>query len=93
MPPKIKRRFYEPGPHNHSTYKNHLCDCDVCRAAYNTYVEQRRKTRAAMIAADPTLATHGKRSTYINWGCRCPECRAANSAYRHVYYTNKEREP
>ena len=50
---------------------------------------QARKARlvgkAAQLAADPTLARHGRPGTYTNWGCRCDECRAAWSAYFRVY--------
>lgn len=40
-----------------------------------------REERAQMLAADPTIAAHGRLYTYDAWGCRCPECKEAKSQY------------
>ncbi|MGH3497426.1 MAG: hypothetical protein ACRDP1_08180, partial [Nocardioidaceae bacterium] len=43
--------------------------------------------RAARLAADPTLAVHGKVSTYTNWGCRCNLCYVYAAAQFRAYRT------
>lgn len=68
----------EPKAHNYSTYINHRCRCDVCRAANTAYYAKRRAERAAGIVGNglPAPKEHNE-STYTNWGCRCDVCREA----------------
>ena len=61
-----------------STYR-HGCRCEDCRVAHTAYTVVERAVRAERLAADPTLAPHGKRTTYTNWGCRCALCVTANT--------------
>ena len=57
-----------------STYVNHRCSCEECRAAWRVYNANRRAQRAAALRLYPNVAEHGSRSTYKNWGCRCGAC-------------------
>lgn len=56
------------------------CRCDKCRAAHTARQALEEAQRAARLAADPTLASHGTEATYKNWRCRCGPCTQANSA-------------
>ena len=79
----MTRRFVPPEllPHgDNSTYVNHRCRCEACKAAHAKRVKEQRAARARLIVADPSVAEHGLNSTYQNWGCRCPECGAAHTA-------------
>lgn len=60
-----------------STYTNHKCRCEKCRAAWAAYVRESHERRALALFDDPTIVQHGLESTYGNYGCRCDECRAA----------------
>lgn len=52
------------------------------RVASAAKKRQTRAERAARIAADPSLARHGRAGTYKDWGCRCAPCTAAATAAR-----------
>ncbi len=41
-----------------------------------------KKSRAARLALDPSLAPHGKATTYFNWMCRCRPCMDAHAAHK-----------
>lgn len=68
-------------------YRNmrYACRCDDCRTANTERARAEKRSRVARLAADPTLAPHGKASTYNNWGCRCPLCVAANTERGRAY--------
>ena len=81
-------------PHgSSSTYTNHGCRCDECRAAWAATIGGIKARRHAlrvevdgrMVAAHLPHEMHGKPGTYGNHGCRCEECTAgwaADSAQR-----------
>ena len=71
----------EESSHGRSRYVNHGCRCDICTAANTEVAMAGRRTRTERLAADPTLAEHGRRSTYTNWGCRCEPCTEAHSLF------------
>lgn len=56
---------------------------DASRAARRVFRSVARQVvrhlNAERLAADPSLATHGRASTYDNWLCRCVRCRQANA--------------
>lgn len=64
-----------------STYRSarYRCRCDACCAANTLRYRDEKAQRAERLAADPTLAPHGKTTTYTNWGCRCEPCSKANA--------------
>lgn len=64
--------------HNHSTYTNRGCRCEVCRAAQAAYMRE-YKSRIFLMPGD---SRHGTDNGYNNYGCRCAKCRAARSEYR-----------
>lgn len=68
-----------------STYNNHGCRCDECRAAHAAYVARRSAERRAELAAGAATLPHGVLSTYNAWGCRCEDCRAAHAARERRY--------
>lgn len=68
---------------NYSTYVNHKCRCDACRAAHSAWQRQRRAQR--IVEADSYTLAHGTHNTYTNWGCRCDDCRAGHAAYFRRY--------
>lgn len=59
--------------------KEYACRCPDCTGANTRRARSEKTARARRLAADPTLAEHGRASTYTNWGCRCPDCTKANS--------------
>jgi len=72
-----------------STYKNHGCRCDRCRAAAVDAVRRRRRAAAQLARAHfeatgehyvAAVGPHGKQYCYDFRGCRCEPCRGANSA-------------
>jgi hypothetical protein len=65
-----------------SSYTNHGCRCEQCRAAWAEYCRNRRQERS-LPTDDPR---HGKDSTYQNYGCRCRQCSEAHAAYRRKQY-------
>lgn len=71
---------FEHGAARYRAREKYRCSCDECRDASTARAGSERASRAARLAADPTLAAHGNPSTYSNWGCRCQPCAAANSA-------------
>jgi len=76
------------GLHGAAKYraKPHLrCRCDVCTEAHSARVAAEKVERAQRLAADPTLAEHGKADTYQNWRCRCVPCVEAHSQRCHDY--------
>lgn len=71
-----------PAKHNASTYSNHRCRCEECRAAWRAYVQRRRAERRVLLLAGLVSPAHGNESTYNNYHCRCGECRLAHNATR-----------
>lgn len=63
-----------------SSYRAGGCRCEECCAANTERARRDRASRAARLAADPSLATHGSAMTYLNWRCRCEKCVQAHSA-------------
>jgi hypothetical protein len=63
-----------------STYTNHHCRCDECKAAWNAYVSKRRMQRVLLVAESglPEGVEHGEHA-YNNWGCCCNVCTAAHA--------------
>ena len=76
--------------HGASGYQNHDCRCAVCRDGHAVAVKKARKARAARLAADPSLAVHGKPTTYSNWQCRCDACRDAWAAQGRELYARRK---
>lgn len=60
---------------SHSTYNNHGCRGDACRAANVEFNKQQRLSRHARMMAGEITPTHGKESTYFNYLCRCVPCK------------------
>lgn len=55
-----------------STYTNHGCRCDACRAAHTEVCYRARMRRYS----NPVPAgLHGTYNAYTNYGCRCDACR------------------
>lgn len=50
-----------------------------CRTCTRANARASETSRAARLAADPSLAPHGRESTYDGWRCRCGPCRAAHT--------------
>jgi alcohol dehydrogenase class IV len=67
--------------HNLSTYTNHKCRCDECRAANADYMKRRRAERVSLLAQGLVDPVHGKATTYANYRCHCGPCLAAWAAY------------
>lgn len=69
-----------------STYNNHRCRCDKCRAGNTAWMKRRRTDRIAGIPATKNgvdgPGTHNA-WTYTNWGCRCDICREASRQYQN----------
>lgn len=74
---KIAGKPWECG--SHSTYNNHGCRGDACRAANVTFNREQRERRHQKLLLDPTIATHGKESTYFNYLCRCTPCKTEHN--------------
>ena len=68
-----------------STYDNHGCRCDECRAANAARHAAARKRRKVDLGAGRAVVPHGKASTYANWGCRCAACTAARRDAKRAY--------
>ncbi len=64
-----------------STYTNHKCRCDECRAAMRKYNQQGRADRKARMESGETQATHGVWQTYQIHCCRCELCKYAWNDY------------
>lgn len=64
-----------------STYVNHGCRCEECKAAHAAYQRTAASSRKERLRANPALVVHGTTSTYTNWLCRCEPCRQAWSEY------------
>ena len=62
-----------------SSYKNHGCRCEQCRAAWAEHCLKRRIERTL----EPNDPRHGKETTYLNYACRCDPC-TADHARRDV---------
>lgn len=92
----------EGRPYSHSTYTNHGCRCERCRAFANEWardwtrknqdhLRQYRREATARLKGTPVpegLAhTH---YTYSTYGCRCDVCREANNAKNRKYYRRKK---
>lgn len=59
-----------------STYSNHGCRCESCRAAHAKMIADARVKRHALTEENGGVApteTHGS-ATYANWRCRCEVC-------------------
>lgn len=74
-----------------STYNNHDCRCDACKAAWNAYCKKRREERKK---GDPgkrgaTSPLEHNATTYTNWGCRCDECRSQHSIKTKPYVNRR----
>lgn len=70
----------------YSTYVDHNCRCDECRAAFAAYIAKRKAERALGIAGNTKQGGRSEpeihnAATYTNWRCRCDQCRAAWNAY------------
>jgi hypothetical protein len=72
--------------HGWQAYRKHGCRCDRCRDGHANYVFAENKKRATRLAADPSLAPHGRVSTYTNWGCRCLVCTVAHARHCRARY-------
>lgn len=57
-------------------------ECITCRNAAH---ETKRQERRRALAADPSLAEHGRLTTYNDWMCRCQPCRDASTEYRRQW--------
>lgn len=73
-----------PVPHGTaSSYNNHGCRCDPCRAAATA---ARRAWRRSLADRPFRDVPHGAWSGYAHWGCHCDPCTAAGrkaaAAYR-----------
>lgn len=66
---------------NASTYTNHKCRCDACRAAHAEY----RRAHPGWSMKGKTPPKHGVASAYTNYGCRCELCRQAWAKYHQSY--------
>lgn len=64
---------------SHSTYNNHGCRGDACRAANVTFNREQRERRHARMVAGEVTPTHGKESTYFNYLCRCLPCKTEHN--------------
>lgn len=82
----VRKPNPNPTVHNYSTYINHRCRCEICRAANTAYVLARRaKARARRLLVEAgggryvaAGITHGAGS-YRNHACRCEVCRTAHN--------------
>src|SRR4051812_6152575 len=64
---------------SHSTYNNHGCRGDACRAANVAFNKQQRESRHERMMAGEISPTHGKESTYFNYLCRCTPCKVEHN--------------
>lgn len=71
-----------------STYENHGCRCDACKAAHRAKNSAAQKRRLS--GAVPKGVKHGE-TTYKNYGCRCDVCTAANTNAGRVRRHAKKR--
>ncbi len=78
----------DPRHGKYTTYGNHGCRCDLCRAGWAAYVAQQQARRAARGLA-PDDPRHGRASTYGNWKCRCPACTRAWCGTDSVRYRRR----
>jgi hypothetical protein len=72
--------------HGLSTYTNHGCRCDVCRASMAAY---RRDHRRRVRGRVPPEVPHGSSGTYCNYGCRCRSCSDAHAADKRRRYRSR----
>lgn len=59
---------------SYSTYSNHKCRCDECRAAWAAFCADQKAKRQA---GETPSHVHGTENGYGNYGCRCEACTAA----------------
>lgn len=86
-----------PKVHNYSTYQNHKCRCEVCKAACAAYQQQRREHYRARRLAAQALGgifvapgvTHGVNG-WDNFACRCQVCRDAHNAAARSYAARRK---
>lgn len=82
----VQKPSADPTVHNYSTYQNHKCRCDVCRAANAEYVRARTakaRDRRRLVEAGGGRNVvdgikHGE-AGYRNHHCRCDICRLAHN--------------
>lgn len=60
---------------SHSTYNNHGCRGDACRADNVRFNKSQRESRHQRMLSGEVTPEHGKESTYFNYKCRCDECK------------------
>jgi hypothetical protein len=77
--------------HGSVAYRTAGCRCDDCRSAHAIRHFDEQTKLAARLAADPSLAPHGRVSTYSNHGCRCRPCRGAKSEQNRAQYQARRR--
>ncbi|WP_037164973.1 hypothetical protein [Rhodococcoides fascians] len=70
-----------------STYTNHACRCDECKAENaRVQAEFRSAQRAKRIVIDGDFfhpeANHGTSTAYNAYGCRCRVCRAGHATVK-----------
>lgn len=63
-----------------STYGNHGCRCDDCRAAHAMACFEARRRRAGRPVPEHV---HGTDNGYTNYMCRCPDCREGHRVYQN----------
>lgn len=103
--PAGDREHLKGRPYSHSTYTNHGCRCDRCRAiateAARGYAaknrdhlrEYRRDARERRRGGPIPEGLAHAYYTYNEYGCRCDLCRAANAAKNRATSRNRrERE-
>lgn len=59
---------------SYSTYSNHKCRCDECKAAWAAFCRDQKAKRQAR---ETPSHVHGTENGYGNYGCRCEACTAA----------------
>lgn len=65
---------------SHSTYNNHDCRGEACRAANVKFNQTQRAVRHQRMLDGEVNPSHGVESTYFNYMCRCEKCRDAHNA-------------
>jgi hypothetical protein len=74
-------------PHGtYTSYTNHGCRCDDCRAAnrrYQASLKERLRSR------DVPDHVHGTSGGYGNYGCRCLRCTDAKNSDQVHWYRKK----
>jgi hypothetical protein len=71
--------------HDYSTYVNHGCGCDECRAGMAEWQASARGRRNAAMLSGEVTPEHGTESTYTNYSCHCDPCTAAHRVQKASY--------